>query len=71
MIERQGGVWKSEGFLMKGSGILLKSFGFRIADSEDRGFPVDTAVMIERQGGGKGEPWVPPINGTSSNIKTD
>ena len=33
VTERQGGVWKSEGFLMKGSGI-------RFADSDDRGFPL-------------------------------
>ena len=37
------------GILMKGSGILLKSFGFRIADSDDRGFPL--VKTTERPGG--------------------
>ena len=32
ITERQGGVWKPEGFPMKGSGI-------RFADSDDRGVP--------------------------------
>ena len=33
VTERRGGVWKSFGFPMKGSGI-------RFADSDDRGFPL-------------------------------
>jgi hypothetical protein len=47
ITERRGGSGiPRSGILMKGSGILLKSFGFRIADSDDRGFPLPLKIEL-------------------------